>query len=562
MQRRSGRLMSLACVCRLVSVFACLGLMPLSPLSATDFFLTIGGGYKPAGNQASLEANVLFFQEVLLAKHTGGLEQAIFFADGNDPQPDLQVLEPKPKHDETVADSRPLSELLQQLYGSPDDEDEVVEYRNHRIDKVSGPNLPQSIHASLQRMCSEMHDGDRLIIYVTAHGGEAVGLNHNNTTISCWNDQSIAASEFARWLDDVPRSVPAIMVMAQCYCGGFAHTIFDNAQRRDGLADRVRVGFFAQQHDLPAAGCRPDIENDEEYSSFFWGAFMGRSRTGRAMLSADFNRDGSISFAEAHAHAMLASETIDIPLRSTEALLRAYSRIAGYDHRRDRDAAADSSDSSNKESNTESNSNDDADDDHADAIVEAEQRFDDSGLVSMTGTLDELIEGAAPELQQTVEGLAKQLDIELTDDVPIVFVRFQEQRDASRELRRTSWRGRRRGGSGGRQLRAEIREKWPQLSAESWNSAPILKDADQHELLEQIAKLPNYQRFTNSIRSRKQSQQARVQAELREVKFQRLVNTLEAIVLARNLERLADAEVVERYRAMLKLEQSSLSASP
>ncbi|MEO8270094.1 MAG: hypothetical protein ABI557_10250, partial [Aureliella sp.] len=181
---------------------------------------------------------------------------------------------------------------------------------------------------------------------------------------------------------------------------------------------------------------------------------------------------------------------------------------------------------------------------------------------SMSGRLDELIEGASPELQQTVEGLATQLGIQLTDDVTSVFELFQEQRDASRELRRTSWRGRRRGGSGRRQLRAEISEKWPQLSAESWSSAPILHEADQHELLEQIAELPNYKRFTDGVRNREHSQQARVQAELREVKFQRLVNTLEAIVLARNLEPLADANVVEHYRAMLKLEHSSLNASP
>ena len=60
--------------------------------SATDYFLTIGGGYQPDGNQASLEANVLFFQGVLREKHSGGRTEATFFADGSDPQPDLQVL--------------------------------------------------------------------------------------------------------------------------------------------------------------------------------------------------------------------------------------------------------------------------------------------------------------------------------------------------------------------------------------------------------------------------------------------------------------------------------------
>src|SRR6185312_11898504 len=40
-------------------------------LVADDYFLTIGGGYNPSGNQASLEENVVFFQQVLNDKHRG-----------------------------------------------------------------------------------------------------------------------------------------------------------------------------------------------------------------------------------------------------------------------------------------------------------------------------------------------------------------------------------------------------------------------------------------------------------------------------------------------------------
>jgi hypothetical protein len=130
------------------------------------------------------------------------------------------------------------------------------------------------------------------LIYVTSHGNSAKGRNPYDTSISCWDNQSIKASAFASWLNDVPSDIPVIMVMAQCYCGGFAHTIFNRANRDSGLADGIRVGFFAQQHDLAAAGCRPDIENDEEYSSFFWGAFLGRSRSGNALESVDADSDG------------------------------------------------------------------------------------------------------------------------------------------------------------------------------------------------------------------------------------------------------------------------------
>src|SRR6478752_6554369 len=61
-------------------------------LSATDYFLTIGGGYDRSGNQASLEANVVFFQQTLADKHRGARHHAIFFADGDDPAADLQVM--------------------------------------------------------------------------------------------------------------------------------------------------------------------------------------------------------------------------------------------------------------------------------------------------------------------------------------------------------------------------------------------------------------------------------------------------------------------------------------
>ena len=66
-------------------------------ISGKDYLLTIGGGYEPAGNQASLEANVLFFQEVVSEKYPIGVEHQIFFADGLDSQEDLQVIAPSPE---------------------------------------------------------------------------------------------------------------------------------------------------------------------------------------------------------------------------------------------------------------------------------------------------------------------------------------------------------------------------------------------------------------------------------------------------------------------------------
>jgi len=47
---------------------------------ADDYLLTIAGGYEPTGNQASLEANVLFFQQVVHERYEVTVEHMIFFA--------------------------------------------------------------------------------------------------------------------------------------------------------------------------------------------------------------------------------------------------------------------------------------------------------------------------------------------------------------------------------------------------------------------------------------------------------------------------------------------------
>ena len=94
-----------------VLIFAIIWLLTAQPLRATDYFLTLGGGYNPSGNQASLEANVVFFQQVLADKHRGPRRHEIYFADGDDPGADLQVVADKPAKSGT-----PATDLLASLH--------------------------------------------------------------------------------------------------------------------------------------------------------------------------------------------------------------------------------------------------------------------------------------------------------------------------------------------------------------------------------------------------------------------------------------------------------------
>ena len=513
---------------------------------ATDYFLTIGGGYKPAANQASLEANVLFFQRILSASHRGSRVHDVFFADGSDPGDDLQVL------GSTAPAKAPAAALIATLHrqnGPP------IEYRNHEIPQVTGANDPELIRAALSKIAHNASEGDRLILYVTAHGGAAQREEQYNTTISCWDGKSISVRDLATWLDEFPVQVPVLMVMAQCYCGGFAHTIFADADEMHGLAKPVRAGFFAQQHNLAAAGCRPDVENDEEFSSYFWGALIGSSRTGEPMPGCDANGDGTISFDEAYANAMVIGETIDIPLKTSDVLLRKYSRIPDYEllkRQTGRRGRRNPSESSNDEGASS--------DEGQTTSTEAKLETPSTELQGMCGSLESVVADEQAATQRIVREISRQLGILPHDDVSKMIAAF---RDEARQSRSAGRRSRRRGGSGRRRLWAEVAEKWPELAdAETWETSPLLRDENQERLWMEIKQLPSYEAYAQRRDERERLERQSQQAELRDVKYHRLINTLESVVLAKNLPRVAPPEVVEHYEKVVRLEGSSLSPSP
>ena len=96
--------------------------------------------------------------------------------------------------------------------------------------------------------------------------------NSHNTTAFLWNNSRLKVSDFVKKLDKLPKDQPCLLVMVQCYSGGFANVIFKEGNPEKGLSDYPRAGFFATVKDRVAAGCTPDIreKNYHEYSTRFW----------------------------------------------------------------------------------------------------------------------------------------------------------------------------------------------------------------------------------------------------------------------------------------------------
>lgn len=501
-------------------------------IRAADHILTIGGGYAPEGNQASLEANVIFFQEVTSHTHPQGVSHRIHFADGFDPGDDLQELQ-KPS-----GPASPAITLLEEIFSPPGSASGEIIYRNHRVPAISGSNRLNDVRKGFDVVKGQLKQGDRLIVYVTAHGGSAKGDEPYDTSISCWGHRELTMREFSSWLDSLPESVPVVLVMAQCYCGGFAHTMFYEGDREQGLAVNVRTGFFAQRHDLPAAGCRPDVGDDEEYSSYFWGALIGHSRSGKPLDGADCDGDGHVSLAEAHAHAVVASETIDIPLCGSDALLREASRIPRYDLKPMESEDADSTDEQDSES--------------------------DEGLAYMTGTLGELSRQASPTQRHIIAALCEQLSLGLDEDVSVVFDEYDQAQRDYRNARRGSSGRRGRGGRSGRggfsmrrELRAAILDRWPELAdPAAWAKSETLARKAGETFIAEVKAMPGYEALTRSRDEQLAARRRILAAEMREVRLQRLIHTLESVVLAQNLKKVAAPDMIKRYEEMLRLEET------
>ena len=499
----------------------------------TDHVLTIGGGYAPEGNQASLEANVIFFQRLLATKHIKSpYAHRIQFADGFDPGSDLQIVVKRDTNQPAAI------AMLQEIFAPPGPPGVIpgsqqLAYRNHRVPSISGSNRINDVRTAMDVMRTQVRTGDRLLVYVTAHGGSAKkGGDDHETSITCWGNVDLDMSELSKWLDSLPKDVPVVLVMAQCYCGGFAHTLFKEGQPDAGLPANVRTGFFAQRHDLPAAGCRPDVENDEEYSSYFWGAMLGQMRSGKQVLEADVDKSGKISLAEAHAYAVVASETIDIPLRGSDALLRRASRIPQYNL---------------EDSETQS--------------LDAVEEFDlavAKNMMTMAGTLKSFAYRASAIDRSMLTGLCSLLHLELDADVTTV---FDEYADASREYRaarRGNFSRRGRGGfSRRRELRDAIVQQWPELEKqENWPNLEMLKGEAGEMFAKELKELPGYAGYITSRDERLKARGETFEAEMRQVRLRRLIHTLESIALAENLKRVGEPEMIERYQAMIKLESS------
>jgi hypothetical protein len=477
-------------------------LLPIDMAQAADYLLTIGGGYSPSGNQASLEKNVLFYQRLLDEQGLGNLSHDIYFSDGQATGEDLQVMDrgAVPK----------ANRLMAEFFGSVDDLG--LSYRNHEVPQVRAGTRPENIRKWFETTGPKLRDGDRLLIYVTAHGNRSNNRrNEHDTTIATWNNTSIKMTEFVELLDRLPKGVAVVVVMVQCHAGGFARIIYDGGDPDRGLSEQQRIGFFATVHDRAAAGCTPDIDESSyvEYSTYFWAALGGRDRSGNVIPMPDYDGNGVVSFDEAHAYVILTADTIDLPVKTSDEYLTVHSKFG--------------------------------------------DGKDDANLLANDESYDKILSLATPIQSAVLEGLSEQLELSGKNRVVDAWKETQP--------RRGQGRGRGRGSRSDsqtttlrRRIATDLKKRWPGLANVLNPISLDLLNGRQEEFIEALQEHPDYQRYRELTTEAKNTPDD----QKRRVKFDRFLRVADNVIMAENLRRMNDPDKIAAYEVLLHLEKGML----
>ena len=252
----------------------------------TNFLVMAGGGNRNM-NEIALEKNVLYFQRTLKQLGFDPATANILFANGTDGRATVRYLDAKGRQ------------------------------------RFKVPNIPDLDGAStlgnFNRWIGQLKDQrprNPLFFYFTGHGLPNQAF--------LWRNQTLTVKKLARQLDRLPPTMPVVTMMAQCFAGSFANFIYEDGNPEQPVALQTRCGFFATIATRTSVGCTPEVNEADykDYSSSFFAGMSGYSRTGMKVASADYNQDGTISFAEAHAFAKVDEQTTDLPISTAEVWLQ------------------------------------------------------------------------------------------------------------------------------------------------------------------------------------------------------------------------------------------------
>lgn len=293
----------------------------VSPASAQDagrsarggiHAVLLNGGNQPASNYLS---HLQHLQDMVALLRQRGLAPQrihVFSADGADPAPDLARRDVSPPDFWLIEGTRVGRRLKSPV--------ELIDTTWNGVDVR--PATLDGLRQWFAGAGQAISPGDRLLIFVTDHGGR--GRNGPGSgTISLWREQ-LSVREFRALLDRLPAGVQVVTVMSQCYSGAFADLMYDQGA---GEPSGRTCGFFSTTDADRAYGCYPEGQ-DRDRIGYAFGMIdaLGRRAT----------------TTQAHLQVLLSDATPDRPRRTSDAYLASLVAVEASARQMDADTFADS----------------------------------------------------------------------------------------------------------------------------------------------------------------------------------------------------------------------------
>jgi len=286
--------------------------------------LIVGGGPDLQNNQVAIESNVRYVGR-LLPQDT---PRITLFADGN--ANNSTVL-----YDDSTANLPPGEHVFNLLMHGSDSGEGAGRYRKPKLGaKLDGASKKPEIDKAFSQLSAETEDPKRpVMLYFTGHGSRNTNDLENNLYDLWGAKDGITVRELSKEISRLPEDTPVSIVMVQCFSGAFGNLIFANGDPKGEPITRDFAGFFATVKERVAAGCTSAV-NEEDYhdfTSYFFAALTGRDRVGRRVTGADYNGDGRVGMDEAYCYTLIHDNSIDVPVCTSDVLLRRYVPVSDAD---------------------------------------------------------------------------------------------------------------------------------------------------------------------------------------------------------------------------------------
>ncbi len=483
------------------------------PSFAETHLLTFGGGPSPDYNQISLEKNVQFLQHLLTDLNLSAIPHDIYFADGGSPYHIVKYLAP----------GDPAQDLAAEIADLANNADIDERYEPVSLKNLAGPSTHDALTHWFSTTGKSLHPGDHLLFYFTGHGGgggdDSPRLSNGprNTTMEMWDSNPVTVRQFITELDKLDPAVDVTLIMVQCHAGGFANVLYNDGDFHKGLSPHPRCGFFATTAPRLAAGCTPEMNEDayQDFSTHFFAALAGKTRTGKPVDKPDYDKKGFTSFTDAFTYALLNDDTIDIPLTTSDQLLRDFS------HPRTSQETTD--------------------------------------LLETNANYSDLLANATPAQRAALDGLSQKLALTGEDRIAKANALARDLQSQRNTLARQRRRIDNEDNAARNRLHDALLRRYPELGIANHPDSPAILTKEHDAISRFFDSSHDYKTWHDDDQKRNDIDDQDDVLERKWVLTQRFLDRTRTVILAANLPKIAPPEVITAYTNLIARETQTLA---